>query len=464
MKTPKRGATVAVRLTLWYTAAFSVSSLLAMGLVYSSVVGVLRAKTDTELRQDLEETVAVLERGGIEGFRAELARELAGPDSTHVFYRLWSPAGLPLVSAGFDAPDQATRLVVLERLEAAGAFLRTIHPSGFEHAVRVAYAKSESGLVVEFGQALDEVEELLAAFRNGILIALPAILLLGGLIGWVVARRALRGVEAVTRTALEIADGALDRRVPVGAHNDELDRLARAFNTMLDRIETLIAGMREVTDNLAHDLRTPLARVRASAERASAGSATSDEWAALAGTTIEECDRLLRILNSTLEIAEAQAGAASLRLEEVDLAQLLGEARDLFTTLAEDGGVVLELEAPNRRLVRADRSRVQRIVANLLDNALKYTPPGGRVVMSLRDEGRWVVVDVADTGIGVSAEDLPKIFERFYRVDGSRTGHGSGLGLSLARAFARAHGGDLTAVSTPGSGSVFALRLKGSAE
>ena len=459
----RRGATVALRLTLWYTAAFSFSSLLAMGLVYSSVVGVLHAKTDAELRQDLAETVALLDRGGIAGFRAELARELAGPDSSRVFYRLWSPAGEPLESAGFQAPDEATRRLARQSLDGAAASLRTVHPAGLDHGVRVGYARSESGQVAEFGQALDDVEDLLAAFRNGILIALPAILLLGGLVGWFVARRALRGVGEVTRTALEIAEGALDRRVPVGAHDDELDRLARAFNMMLDRIGTLITGMREVTDNLAHDLRTPLARVRASAERAGAHGATAEEWSALAGTTIEECDRLLRILNSTLEIAEAQAGAAQLHIEEVDLADLVGEARELFTTLAEDAGILLEFDAPGPRVVRADRGRVQRIVANMLDNALKYTPSGGRVTMTLRDEGRWVFVDVKDTGIGVSAADLPRIFERFYRGDGSRTGHGSGLGLSLARAFARAHGGDLTAVSTLGSGSVFTLHLRSNA-
>ena len=388
---------------------------------------------------------------------------MAGPDSSHVFYRLWSAEGRPLESAGFEAPDEATRRAATQHLQGSASPLRTIHPDGFEEGVRVGFAKASNGFVVEFGQSLDEIEELIAALRNGILVALPTVLLLGAPIGWFVARRALRSVEQVTSTALEIADGALDRRVPVGTRGDELDRLARTFNMMLDRIGALIAGMREVTDNLAHDLRTPLGRVRASAERAAARRATSEEWATFAGTTIEECDRMLEILNCTLEIAEAEAGAAQLKLEDVDLSLLVGEARDLFTTLAEDAGIGLELEAPAHCVVRADRSRVQRIVANLLDNALKYTPAGGRVSVMLRDEGRWVSIDVKDTGNGVAAEDLPRIFERFYRGDGSRTGRGSGLGLSLARAFARAHGGDLTAVSALGAGSVFTLQLKGSA-
>lgn len=457
---PRLRATVALRLTLWYVAAFSISSVLAMALVYSSASRALRAETDLELRRDLDERVSIVNRGGAEAFRQELARDRAAPDSLRVFLRLWSREGQPMVSAGFGAPDAATRRAVLEQLGRSERSIRTVHPGGLEHGVRVGYATAKPAFVVELGLSLEAVASNLAALRRGILIALPTLLLLGGPIGWFMARRALRGVEVVTRTAMAIADGAMDRRVPMGTSGDELDRLAHAFNRMLDRIEALIAGMREVTDALAHDLRTPLARIRASAERAAAPGATAEEGSAAAATTTEDCDRMLQILDSTLEIAEAEAGAVPLRLEAVDLANLVEEARDLFTALAEDGRIALELRAPKRCLVRVDRSRVQRIVANLLDNALKYTPSGGRVEMSLTEEGQWVRLDVSDSGVGVSAEDLPRIFERFYRCDGSRTGSGSGLGLSLARAFAHAHGGDLTAASTLGVGSVFTLRLR----
>jgi heavy metal sensor kinase len=457
MRRPR--ATIALRLTLWYAAAFALSSVLAMAVVYSIVAGVLRAETDAELRQDLEETAALVRAGGVEAFRDEVARELAGPDSAVVFLRLWSADGAA-AAAGFAAPDAATREIAGAQRPGSHPTLRTVYPDGFEHGVRVGYAAASPEFVVEFGQTLEEDEELLGALRRGILVALPTLLLLGGPIGWFMARRALRGVGTVTRTALEIAGGAMDRRVPVGARGDELDRLASAFNGMLDRIEALIAGMRDVTDNLAHDLRTPLARIRASAERAATRGASSEEWSTLAATTTEECDRLLQILNSTLEIAEAQAGAAQLRLEDVDLADLVREGRDLFLTLAEDAGVALDVEAPERCVVRADRGRVQRIVANLVDNALKYTPRGGSVTIAVAEEEGGARVDVRDTGVGVAPGELPRIFERFYRGDGSRTGRGSGLGLSLARAFARAHGGDLTAVSAPGRGSTFTLRLR----
>ncbi len=452
-------ATIALRLTVWYAAIFAVSSMLAMALVYSSVVGVLRANVDAELRQNLEELTSLVEKGGVSAFRDELARELAGPDSASVFLRLWSARARPVASAGFNTPNPEALRVVTEQLRRPDPAFLTVRPGGFEHEVRVVFAKVEPGFVVELGQSLAEVEDQLAALRNGILFALPVVLIFPGPVGWFMARRALRGVEVVTRTAQRIAEGALDRRVPLGSHDDEFDRLARAFNAMLDRIDALMAAMRDVTDNLAHDLRTPLARVRASAEHAAARGATPKEWAAFAETTTVECDRLLEILNGMLEIAEAQAGAARLTLEDVDLSKLLEDARDVFVTLAEDAGLTIELHAPERCVVRVDRSRVQRIVANLLDNAIKYTPAGGRVAITLADDRRWVRVDVSDTGVGVAAEELPRIFERFYRGDSSRTGLGSGLGLSLARAFARAHGGDVTAASTPGRGSVFTLRL-----
>ena len=169
---------------------------------------------------------------------------------------------------------------------------------------------------------------------------------------------------------------------------------------------------------------------------------------------------MLQILNSTLEIAEAQAGAATLALEDVDLAAVAEEAHEIFGTLAEDAGVALVFEPHPPCAVRADRGRVQRIVANLIDNALKFTPAGGRVTLRVAEADAWVTFEVKDTGLGIAPTELPRVFERFYRGDRSRTGRGSGLGLSLARAFARAHGGDLTAVSTPGVGSVFTLRLK----
>ena len=298
---------------------------------------------------------------------------------------------------------------------------------------------------------------------RGFLLALAGVLIFGGPVGWFMARRALRGVEAVTRAAGEIADGALDRRVPVGARGDELDRLARTFNTMLDRIQTLIFGMRDMADNLAHDLRGPLARLRAGAELSVAGGGAAPEHQALAADTIEECDHLLEMLNTTLDIAEADAGAAKLDSARVDLAELVRAAGELFQTVAEDNRIALVLDVPAHCWIVGDRQRLQRVVANLIDNALKYTPAGGRVRTALQPLGERVRLTVEDSGVGIARDELQRIFQRFYRGDQSRSHRGFGLGLSLARSFVRAHGGDITVDSTPGRGSTFTVELKAEA-
>ena len=299
----------------------------------------------------------------------------------------------------------------------------------------------------------------MAALFRGFLIVLAAIVAFGGPIGWFMARRALRGVQAITRTATEIAHGNLDRRVEVRAQGDELDALARTFNLMLDRIHALIIGMREMTDNLAHDLRSPLGRIRASAEMILTDNGSKAEAEAMVAATAEECDRLLEMINTTLDIAEAESGAALLKLVEFDLVELVGDAVELFQPLAEDKQVTIAVDLPDACRIRGDRQRLQRVVANLLDNAVKYTPVGGRVTIKLDDQGEWLKLSIQDTGVGISPAETARIFERFYRCDRSRSELGNGLGLSLALAFVRIHGGDIAVDSVPEQGSTFTILL-----
>jgi signal transduction histidine kinase len=273
------------------------------------------------------------------------------------------------------------------------------------------------------------------------------------------SRRALRGVQELTRTAAEIADGALDRRVVVRSQGDEIDTLARTFNTMLDRIHALIIGMREMTDNLAHDLRSPLGRIRASAEMILISGGSKAEAEAMVATTAEECDRLLEMINTTLDIAEAESGAAKLKLAEFDWVELVGDAVELFQPLAEDKQVTIAVDLPNDCRIRGDRQRLQRVVANLLDNAVKYTPSGGGVTIKLDEEGERLKLSIQDTGVGISPSETARIFERFYRCNRSRSELGNGLGLSLALAFVRVHGGDIVVDSTPERGSMFTVVL-----
>jgi signal transduction histidine kinase len=277
-------------------------------------------------------------------------------------------------------------------------------------------------------------------------------------IGWLMARRAMTGVEEVTQTAIEISKGALDRRVPVKVRGDEIERLATTFNYMLDRISVLISEMREMTDNIAHDLRTPLARMRTAGEMALTTSSL-DEHKTIAAGIIEECDRLLGMINTMLDIAEAESGAAELVSEEVDMADMIRRACELFQPIAENNSVTMTTELPDRCVVRGEPRKLQRMIANLLDNALKYTPSKGTVNVSLTVNNEKLAISVSDTGVGISEEDLPNIFKRFYSCNKSHPQHGTGLGLSLVKAIAHSHGGHVNVTSRPGKGSTFTVIL-----
>jgi signal transduction histidine kinase len=266
----------------------------------------------------------------------------------------------------------------------------------------------------------------------------------------------------VTRAAVDISNGALDRRVPVTRHDDEIDRLARSFNTMVGHTQVLIEQMREITENIAHDLRSPITRMRGLAEMALTGRSADETTASMAGLIIEECDRLLELINTMLDISEAEAGLAKLDMETTDLTALVDDLMDLFLLSAEEKHIELRtIGTGGPVLITCDRRRLQRVFANLLDNALKYTPAGGRVTISLADTSGGATVTVEDTGPGIPDEDLPHIFERFYRGEKSRSTPGSGLGLSLVRALVMIHGGSVSVASTLHQGSRFTVTLPG---
>jgi len=215
-----------------------------------------------------------------------------------------------------------------------------------------------------------------------------------------------------------------------------------------------------MSDNIAHDLKSPLTKIRGTAEVALTTEADVGEFRNMAASTIEECDRLLDMINTMLVISRTEAGVGELENEELDAAEVVREACQLFEPLAEEGGLALNCQAPGTCLIRGDMPMVQRMVGNLLDNAIKYTPSGGAIDVFLDvDDQNFAVLSVKDTGIGISPNDLLRVFERFFRSDPSRSQAGVGLGLSLARAIARAHGGDIHVASAPGKGSTFTVTL-----
>lgn len=291
------------------------------------------------------------------------------------------------------------------------------------------------------------------------------LVVLAALIGWFMARQALSGVGEVTRTARHISSGGtLEERVPVNPMGDEIAQLATTFNQMLDRIQKLVMGIKEMSDNIAHDLKSPITIIRGIAEVTLTTETSLDGYKQMAASTIEECDRLLDMVNTMLLISKTEAGVGQLKYEAMDIARVIRDACTLFHPLAEDKGVNMTWNVPDQCSLYGDIRMIQRMMANLLDNAIKYTPANETIDVSVHEDDRHsVIISVRDTGIGISEKDLPHIFERFYRCDPSRPQTGIGLGLSLAQAIAQAHGGNIYVTSSLDKGSTFTVTLPKSA-
>ena len=453
--------TLAFRLTLWYAGIFTVLSCVAFLLFYMLITSLIRDQTDQELLSQGNRFSTLLAAEGVEAVKNAAVIEAQAAGVKKVFFRLLSLNGQAFSSSNMAYwRDIHINETVLKRL------LRGTHPV-FEtitipdrrDEVRILYAILSPAIILQVGQAMESYSRFLAAFKEIFIITMTCLILLAAVVGWFMARRAVSGVEAVTRTAQKISGGTLEERVPVKARGDEIDHLATTFNQMLDRIQTLLTEIKEMSDNIAHDLRSPITRIRGIAEVTLTTGKSLSEYETMAASTIEECDRLLDMINTMLMISKTEAGVSTLAREKIDLTKLVLDACDLFLPLAEDKGLTLTCHAPNPSSIVGDHRMIQRMFSNLLDNAIKYTPSGGSVTVSARDENTHVIVSVKDTGMGISSNDLPRVFERFYRCDQSRSEAGIGLGLSLARAIARAHGGDITATSIPNQGSTFIVKL-----
>ena len=457
----RRPRSLALRLTLWYAGVFAGAAALALVFAYGLIATTIQARMDEDLLGDVEEYAGLYRADGLARVEQEIGLDTRGDEAEKTFLRVWTRGGGLALSSDLEKfpglPEPPPRL--FEASPSDKPVVTTLELPGQRYPVRAVYGAIAPDAWLEIGESLEDDREFLASLVRGLAFPLLGFVALSLPVGWLLARRALRGVESMTRTATEIAAGALEQRVPLHGDGDELERLAHVFNGMLDRIQALVVGLREMADHLAHDLRSPLTRIRAAAELAQGRRSADRDELSLAATATEECDRLLELIDTNLEITETESGAVSVRLAPVDLTELARDACDLFQTVAEDRNVELLFLASPPCPLRCDRQRLQRVIANLLDNALKYTPSGGQVSVALFDEATRVRLRVADNGVGIHPDEQSKIFERFYRSDRSRSQPGNGLGLALSLASVRAHGGEISVESEPGRGSSFTVTL-----
>jgi signal transduction histidine kinase len=330
-------------------------------------------------------------------------------------------------------------------------YRRLDDPEGNEHHALVRVSQLPSGFRLLVGRDLEERERLYDIILSAGQWSIAVVIVLGLAGGFFVARRVLHRVDAMTETTRTIMAGDLSGRLAVAGSADELDRLAVNLNAMLERIEALMRGFKEVSDNIAHDLKTPLTRLRNRAEEVLRGAKNDGDYRAALEGTIEESDELIRTFNALLMIARAEAGQATTPMEQFDLADVARGVGELYDPLADEKGIALKVETDGTVTARGSPELVTQALANLVDNAIKYGGPAQaavngaapEVLIRAGIEGDRIVLSVSDHGPGIAAADRSRVVERFVRLEQSRSEPGSGLGLSLVSAVARLHGGEL---------------------
>ena len=330
-------------------------------------------------------------------------------------------------------------------------YRRLDDPEGSEHHALVRVYELPSGFRLLVGRDLEERERLYEIILAAGQWSIALVIILGLAGGFFVARRVLHRIDAMTETSRTIMAGDLSGRLPTAGSEDELDRLAVNLNAMLERIEALMRGFKEVSDNIAHDLKTPLTRLRNRAEEALRSGKNDKDYRAALEATIEESDELIRTFNALLMIARAESGQATTPMEEFDATEIAQGVGELYEPLADEKGLTLKVVASGKLPVRGNRELVTQALANLVDNAIKYARPHDANGTPRRPTSWWrrarmptaIRLSVSDRGPGVPAGDRERVVQRFVRLEQSRSEPGSGLGLSLAAAVAHLHGGEL---------------------
>ncbi len=456
--------TVAVRLTIWY-AAFFMLSLIAIFVVSKSILSSnLTEIIDQNLFLETQEFDKDLQEEGLDRIKESIYSDAEEQGLGRAFYRLLSSNLEEISSSDLSKWKYLKKQNLREWAKLStmqNAVYRTIVSSDNQSKARVISRTISNGkYVLQIGKIVIENKTLLDRYNKifgGVIIMM---LLCGVTLGWLAIKKTMEGVKRITVTALRIGRDGFDHRVQAGNEGEEIDCLAEAFNNMLDRIEGLMQEIRDVTNNVAHDLRTPITRIRGHAETTLQNKESLQSYREGYEIIVEECDRLVHLINTILEISETDAGLKKFNKTKIELVDLVKRGFELFLPVAEDKGIQLTFKGlADPIYVLGDVPRLQRIVSNLLDNALKFTKKNGSVLVEARKTEENAEISVQDTGTGIDSVNLTRIFEKFYRVESSRSTPGSGLGLSWVKSIVTSMGWSIDVHSSPHKGSTFVIKI-----
>jgi two-component system, OmpR family, sensor kinase len=457
---------IRARLTFWHAGLLAVTFVILGGAAYGLMSYSLFHEVDNALN-GVAKAMAERARGGSTAFVPsdidELFRHFFGFSPWDRYFEMLDPSGRH--DPRQPAPPSHRPPLTREALSNASHGLSTFETveGGGKYPIRILTMPIMEGghpaSLIQVGMSLQSVMETRARFLVIMAAVLPAGLLLAGLGGWLLVRRALKPVEQMTDAAHRISAEHLARRVEETGEDDELDRLAKTLNQMLGRLDVAFNQVRRFTADASHELQTPLTILKGELEVALRSPRTVEEYQDTIRSCLEEIDRIAHLVEGLLLLARAEGGVVRMDRQTTDLARLTEEVHWRLKALADAHSIDLCTGPLEDVSVPGDAERLKRLLLNLVDNAIKYTGPGGRVTLSVQREGSRGAIRVSDTGRGIEGEDLDRIFQPFFRAPEALPERGVGLGLSIAQSIAHAHGGEIHVQSTPGEGSTFTVLL-----
>lgn len=459
---------ISLRICFWYTLAFTVGSFILFALTGFFLANSLQNKDRELLTVKFHDYASLYKKEGVEGIRIRTASQ-AIPDARSFFVRLEGKDGKTLfLYAPEDAHDDWPSIqeidLFLQKQTKQNSWFSIAGTGGYGDSVEVLSKPLPTGEILQIGKDTEDRENVLKTFVKSFLLGWLPVFILTILFGFAFSNRLLRPIRWLIQTVNSIRSGNPSARVPVTVSREkqnELDQLAFLLNEMLDQNEKLIRGMRETLDCVAHDLRTPMMRLQLSIENALLQQNDPNRGVEFFKETLSDCkensDTILELLKAIMTLSEAEAGTIPLQIETVSCEDLLRDVADLYGFVAEEKQIELKTHFENSGSLRGDRTRLMQALANLVDNAIKYSPSGSQIEISAYTDGQFKVLEVKDQGPGISNEDLPRIWDRLYRSDKSRSTRGLGLGLTLVQAIARVHGGKATVHRNSDTGCKFSL-------